>query len=207
MVRTVTHSRKAPRILQGEHDMASSDQSGDRLLVALQGENALVRVEGRGSFKVSTNLKQFGVAAIDAGCRTMILDMEPCIGMDSTFMGVLAGLAFRLQQQADGSLLLVNLSDRALNLITTLGLDQVVKPYLAADTPESYRQLLAPGGELESLEGDGITKRAAAETVLEAHETLSSLTPENVPKFQNVLVFLREDLQRTSENPESGGAG
>lgn len=184
--------------------MSASDQAGDKLLVALQGDNALVRVIGRGSFKISTNLKQFGMAAIAADCRVMVLDMEHCIGMDSTFMGVLAGLAFRLQQHVGGSLLLVNLTERTLHLITTLGLDQVVQPYLAGNTPKAYERLLSPADGLESLEAGQETRETTAETILEAHETLSNLTPENAPKFKDVLVFLREDLQRASGPDQPG---
>jgi anti-anti-sigma factor len=184
--------------------MSAPDQSGDMLLVAMQGDYALVRVVGRGSFKVSTNLKQFGMAAIEADCRIMVLDMEHCIGMDSTFMGVLAGLAFRLQQQADGSLLLVNLNERTLHMITTLGLDQVVEPYLVGQTPKAYEQMLAPPTGLESLDGGAENRQTTAETVLEAHETLANLTPENAPKFKDVLVFLREDLQRAADSRQAG---
>ncbi len=55
--------------------MSGTNQPGDELLVALQGDTAFVHVTGRGSFKNSTNLKQFGVAAIEAKCRMLVLDM------------------------------------------------------------------------------------------------------------------------------------
>jgi hypothetical protein len=37
--------------------------------------------------------------------------------------------------------------------------------------------------------------------MLEAHENLVRLSPENLPKFKDVLAFLREDLKR----PDSPG--
>ena len=175
--------------------MSGTNQPGDEILVALQGDTAFVHVTGRGSFKNSTNLKQFGVAAIEAKCRMLVLDMAECVGMDSTFMGVLAGLAFRLKQGSEGELLVVNLSTRTHGLLTTLGLDQVVKPYLAGATPPEYQRILSSSVfEMETLASEDETKRSTAETMLEAHQNLVDLTPENAPKFKDVLTFLREDL-------------
>jgi anti-anti-sigma factor len=177
--------------------MSGTNQPGDNLLVALQNDTAYVHVQGRGSFKNSTNLKQFGVAAIEADCRALVLDMAECMGMDSTFMGVLAGLAFRLKQRSQGDLLMVNLSTRTHGLLTTLGLDQVVRPYLAGATPPEYQRILSSSiFTLEALETEEESKRSTAETMLEAHQNLVDLTPENAPKFKDVLTFLREDLSK-----------
>jgi len=177
--------------------MAPAEQPGDKLLVAIAKDTAFVRVQGRGSFKVSTAMKEFVAAAIERGCQRMILDMAECIGMDSTFMGVLAGLAVRLKAQADGRIIMLNLSLRTRGLLATLGLDQVIEPYMAGGTPEPLQALFPVTGEkltsLDTLEG---SSRATAETMLEAHEDLVRLAPDNLPKFKDVLTFLREDLKR-----------
>ena len=102
----------------------------DKLWVAIQEETAFVHVQGRGSFKISSALKQFGNAMLENGCRHIILDMIDCVGMDSTFMGVLAGLAFRLKQLGGGEIIMVNLSLRTRGLLATLGLDQIIQPQM-----------------------------------------------------------------------------
>ena len=38
------------------------------------------------------------------------------------------------------------------------------------------------------------TKAEAAPTILEAHENLMQFDPRNIPKFKDVVEFLREDL-------------
>ena len=38
------------------------------------------------------------------------------------------------------------------------------------------------------------TRAEAAPTILEAHENLMEFDPRNVPKFKDVVEFLREDL-------------
>lgn len=182
--------------------MAPPEQPADKLLVAVQGRTGFIRVQGRGSFKISTALKEFAAAIIDKGCAELILEMSDCVGMDSTFMGVLAGLAGRIRQRnPDGKIVMINLSLRTRGLLTTLGLDQVIEPYMAGSTPDRLQRQLQ--GTLKSLDTAEPSPRVTAETMLEAHEKLVELSPDNLPKFKDVLTFLREDLKRT----EPGGPG
>lgn len=181
--------------------MAAEANPADKLLVAIQNEAAIVRVRGRGSFKISTALKEFVGAAIDRGCTKLILDMTECIGMDSTFMGVLAGLSFRLKQK-NGGVVMVNMSLRTRGLLATLGLDEVIEPHMAGDMPESLAGLLAgAGGEMPVLENPERSTRETAATMLEAHENLVRLSPDNLPKFKDVLAFLQEDLKKSGRTP------
>ncbi|MBN1268452.1 MAG: STAS domain-containing protein [Kiritimatiellae bacterium] len=171
------------------------DQTADRLLVVIQGDTAFVRIEGRGSFKISTDMKQFGAAAIEQKCRRFVFDMRHCLGMDSTFMGVLAGLAFRLRQKLSGEMLMVNLSTRTRGLLATLGLDQLIRPFMAGSTPPDLEGVLGK----EPFEAPGYpppTEQERAKTVLEAHEDLVRAVPANLPKFKDVITFLREDLKK-----------
>jgi anti-sigma B factor antagonist len=179
--------------------VADPKQPEDKVWVAIHKDMALIRVEGRGSFKVSTSLKQFGNAAVDAGCKSVILDMSPCIGMDSTFMGVLAGLAARIKQLRGGDVVMLNLAARTRGLVATLGLDQIIQSYQTDATPPQYQPVLALTHEMSVLEAQDNSKVATAKTMLEAHENLVKLTPENLPRFKDVLAFLREDLKRKTE--------
>jgi anti-sigma B factor antagonist len=180
--------------------MNTPTPSGDGLHVAIQGPLAFIRVLGRGTFKMSSSLKEFAVQAMDSGCRRLVLDMAECVGMDSTFMGVLAGLAFRLRMVPDGRIVMVNLNQRTRGLLATLGLDEAVDPYLAGSLPEDLKPFFAGGKALAALPVGERGEVETAQTMLEAHENLVRLSPENLPKFKDVLTFLREDLKK------SGGA-
>lgn len=182
----------------GEQDK----QPAERLWVALQDRKALIRVENRGSYKISTALKQFGEAALKADCHVFVLDMATCIGMDSTFMGVVAGLAFRARKHPDGAVILVNLNARTRGLLATLGLDEVVQTHMAGSTPEDLAALLGGATELADAGKTEVSRKIATETAVEAHENLIQLSPENLPKFKDVLSFLREDLKQNGSNPE-----
>lgn len=165
------------------------DSSADSIEVAADTNDAYVRVHGRGSFKNSPALKQFGVAMRDRGCRTLVVELGDCLGMDSTFMGVLAGLAI-LYRKSEGEVLLRNLSDKNRSLVETLGLNQLIRIEQGGDT-ENRRK---------TRRLDATTDRKIiAETMLEAHETLATATPENVVRFKDVLTFLREDVGRMAD--------
>ena len=176
--------------------MAGDDKSGDQLLVTIHDGVAYVRLHNRGSFKVSKAMKQFGVSAIERNINRIVVDLADCVGMDSTFMGVLAGLAFRLKQKNNGHLYMVNLSARTRGLLSTLGLDQLVETCMAGATPKEFEEIVGRGRALEELPADAASRRETAEMMLEAHENLVQVSPENLPRFKDVLTFLRDDIQK-----------
>jgi len=96
----------------------------------------------------------------------------------------------------------VNMSLRTRGLLATLGLDEVIEPHMAGDMPESLAGLLAgAGGEMPVLENPERSTRETAATMLEAHENLVRLSPDNLPKFKDVLAFLQEDLKKSGRTP------
>ena len=57
-----------------------------------------VKVEGKGSFLNSGNLKEFAREMLDRGYREFVMDLADCAMMDSTFMGTMASVALRLKE-------------------------------------------------------------------------------------------------------------
>jgi hypothetical protein len=127
--------------------------------------------------------------------RRFIFDFKHCVGMDSTFMGVMAGLSVQLSKECGGSIYAVNLSPRTRGLLATLGLDQLVKTYMEGNVPGEIAHLLGDDSELAELKpSENTSGRETTETILEAHETLVEVFPENLPKFEDVLMYLKEEL-------------
>ena len=180
--------------------MSTNEQVPDRLLVAIHDQTAFIHVQGRGSFKISTALKQFGISAIDSQCRRILLDMRDCVGMDSTFMGVLAGLAFLLKKVTQGDVVMIHIAPRTRALMSTLGLDQIVKAYLAGAEPADLKTDMDLNQQMTEL-GRESDQRTIAETMLQAHESLVELEPGNLPKFRDVLTFLRQDIRKLDDQP------
>ncbi len=180
--------------------MADNEQSPDRLLVRMEGAAACVRVEGRGSFRIAPALKDFGLAALEQGAVRLVFDFQACVGMDSTFMGVIAGLCFRYRKAGKGGVVALNLSSHARHLMATLGLDRLLEiretpsPETAVPAPAETALAAPPAAEQD--------RRRLAADMVEAHENLARLSDANAAKFKDVLAFLREDLRRSTGEVE-----
>jgi len=185
--------------------MPDAERPVDRLMVLIDGSTAFVRVVGRGTFKISTALKDFSASALDRGVSGLVLDLSECTGMDSTFMGVIAGLAIRFRKAGRGRVAAVNLSSKTRNLLGTLGLDHLIDTCMPGATPDEYRVALEAEDRHTRLEASPADEKRTAETILEAHEDLVEIHPANLQKFKDVLEFLREDMRKW-ERKEGGTA-
>lgn len=177
--------------------MGSSNGNGDNLTAAYIDHTAVIRVEGRGSFKVSPPMKQFIHQVMDSKSATgVVIDMSDCTGMDSTFMGVVAGLSCLIKSKSDFEFKLINLSDKNRKLLTTLGVDRVVDFSMAGESEAVEGKETAA----QTLEPDFDNKLEAAKTTLEAHESLVEINPDNFSKFKSVLEFLQDDVRSLSND-------
>ena len=160
--------------------------------VGVCGPAVWVKVEGKGSFRDSENLMEFARGMLDRGYREFVVDLADCAMMDSTFMGTMASVALRLKELGHGHLHIVHCGDRSQELLSGLGLDQIFDIHTnVARTPECGALEQTP--EDKSREAQ---KKEQAETMLEAHEALCEVAPENRFRFKDVLDFLRQDLHR-----------
>ena len=154
----------------------------DYLEGAAQGERVWIRVNGRGNFKLGPTLKAYIISTIQRGCCQLFVDMQSCTAMDSTFLGVLAGLAMHLQT-VGGSVNMVRPSAQNRESITTLGLDRLLK--LSDDSPA------APA--LQRLEATPNVANAATD-ILAAHENLITASPANQPRFRELVTQLKAEI-------------
>jgi anti-sigma B factor antagonist len=165
--------------------------------VGVRGPTVWVKVEGRGSFLNSGNLKEFAREMLDRGYREFVVDLERCAMMDSTFMGTMASVALRLKELGLGHLHVVHCGNRSQELLSGLGLDQIFDIHGNGQRPPECEALDQPPAS-QSAEA---RKKEQAETMLEAHEALCEAAPENIFRFKDVLDFLKQDLHRgTSSN-------
>jgi anti-sigma B factor antagonist len=155
------------------------------ILVSQIDEIVWIRVEGKGSCDNSRGLKRFSKEMLQRGARQFIIDLGHCHAIDSTFIGTLAAIALWLRERGEGSVSLVNLNERNSAAVRSLGLDQLI--HIGVSSP------VRPAGEAPStpLEEDAGPR---AETLLEAHEALIRAAPENLPRFKDVIRYLKEDL-------------
>lgn len=149
-----------------------------------------IRCEGKGSFLQSPALKDCANQRSESGEGHFVIDLEACTGMDSTFMGFLAGLAKRVGR-VEGRVQIADPGERNRNSLEDLGLDCMLEidPADAAwrGRVDEIRDQLEP---YVPKPLPGIDERARH--VLEAHRQLASTSDENARRFAGVLQVLEE---------------
>ena len=164
--------------------------------VGVRGPTVWVKIEGKGSFLNSGNLKEFARAMLDRGYREFVVDLAGCAMMDSTFMGTMASVALRLKELGHGHLHVVHCGNRSQELLSGLGLDQIFDIHGNGERPPECESL----DQAAARESAEARKREQAETMLEAHEALCEAAPQNLFRFKDVLDFLKQDLQRETSS-------
>src|SRR5256714_14372988 len=137
--------------------------------VGVNGDAVWVKVEGKGSFLNSGNLKEFTREMVNRGYREFVVDLENCIMMDSTFMGTMAGVALRLKELGHGHLHVVHCGERSRSLLMGLGLGQIFEidsNGYAAPPCELLRHDKANGSP------DADDKKQVNAGMLDAHQAL-----------------------------------
>lgn len=159
-------------------------------LVDATSDPVAVRIEGRASFQNSACLNDFFTELIGQGKRRFVMDFLNCTSMDSTFLGVLAGVALQLRKlQPAGSLVLCRVGPRNLELVRNLGLHRLLT--VDAETTDvnlNTNAALACTPDKSELE--------SARLVLSAHENLVAADEANRAKFQDVLSFLKNRVSQ-----------
>lgn len=158
-----------------------------------------IRCDGKGSFLNSPAVKEFGESRIKRGEKCLVVDLRDCTGMDSTFMGTLAGLA-RIITAKEGVLQIAEPGERNSNSLEDLGLDFLMEidPAEAAwkDVAEKARDLLKP-----KVAGMAAGTELHTRHILEAHEILSEANDSNRKKFSGVVEMLGEQLGGEPNSP------
>lgn len=163
------------------------------ILVGRIGQVFWLRVEGKGTFQQSVQVGRALEAVIKGGMRDVVVDLERCPMMDSTFLGTITGAALRLRENNDGSLNVLNANQRNQHLLTSLGLDHILDLDVSGTAwPEERRQACM---QLANCTERGAScKEEHTHHVLQAHQTLASLSGVNQGMFHDVIKFLETEL-------------
>jgi anti-anti-sigma factor len=166
------------------------DHSSAKLMVAVFDRTVCVQVSGRADFTCTVDLKKLITELWERGYSHFILDLCGCRMMDSTFLGVLAGISLLLSNGAGQAqpLELLNASPRIAETLENLGVAHLFKIGGSAAPVSDKFEPLSQGAPASAVE--------LARTCLKAHQTLIALNPANAQKFKDVAQFLAEDLQR-----------
>jgi anti-anti-sigma regulatory factor len=172
------------------------------LLVAVANHAAVVKVNGRANFTTSVSFKRLLTELFERDFQNFVLDLSDCVTMDSTFLGVLAGMALRLSdakapggqntghaKPAKTQLRLLNPNQRVTDLLDNLGVSDLFCTF-RSEEPLTRDQDLTPAAEANP------TRQELSTACLEAHRILMAVNPDNVARFKDVAQFLAEDAKK-----------
>ena len=160
------------------------------LSVCVRDHAACVKVAGRANFTSSVDFKKLIQQLQDDGCDSIVLDLSECQLMDSTFLGVVAGIAFKCDAQRNGGsrccLKLFNPTERVIELLDNLG---VLSSFTIVQDPPNL-------GRFEPFQKSDTTRIELNRTCLEAHKTLMNVSPENERRFKDATEFFEQNLRK-----------
>ncbi|MBC2600954.1 STAS domain-containing protein [Puniceicoccus vermicola] len=158
--------------------------------VDASGEPAVLRIDGRASYLTSAPVNHLFNHLLNQGKCKFILDFRKCTGMDSTFLGILAGAAMRVKREfPEGYLELCNLNTRNLELVRNLGLHRILT--VVSSMGEGEESDNEPDKGFESLPNQSVESRS----MLEAHRNLVDADRSNAAKFEDVIKFLEKETE------------
>src|SRR5258706_3641467 len=105
--------------------------SSNSMSVWVEEKTAWIRIEGRANFNSSVDFKALINGLLEKGYCRFVLDLTECVLMDSTFLGVLAGLGMRFSSNRHGgpaaTIDLLNPNARIADLLDNLGIEHLFK--------------------------------------------------------------------------------
>lgn len=158
----------------------------NHLEAAFREGDSWLRVIGRATYSSAPALRSLVKKTLSGGTHLLQVDLSRCLSMDSTFIGVLTKSAMGREQDSI-EVRLVNTPEHVARQVRGLGLGRFFR-FIEGTPPDSDWQRVVGNGKNTAGPGDGLR-----ETMLEAHEALGQASPENVPRFKNVIDALKED--------------
>ena len=156
------------------------------LRIASSRDVFLVKARGRANFEYAVPLRELVRSLVTF--ERICIDLGECTAMDSTFMGVLTMLALK-GAKIGRKVEVLGANDTLKKLLHDLGVGRLFEfSGIEAAPPELLDSLEAAEPDATPLKG--------AETVKEAHESLVDADSENASRFDSVIKFASEDVDR-----------
>ena len=162
------------------------------LLITQSDEVYTIKVNGRANFECGVPLREFA-KKITAATRGIIIDLQECVGMDSTFMGILSMIGLKTRNNGL-TVEITNAGTFNRNLLKGLGVEKLFK-FTETTPAEPANWARANTGQPDRI--------GTAETVVDAHKTLINIDLDNLPKFEKVVEYAEEDLERLRQQKKN----
>lgn len=163
----------------------SSNTAG--ITVGCAGTTVVITVRGPGDLFNSYPLQVFLATMLEESADRFVMDLVECTHVDSTFMGVMAGLSQRLRAGGHGPLRVANATADTLVTMKRLGLN-----HLVALEEEAVPALEAP----TVLKPVALSKLQRGQHMLHAHLELSAISDTNRGEFSQLIDTLKANVTK-----------
>jgi anti-anti-sigma factor len=96
-----------------------------QILVSRNGAIAVIKIVGVGNFQGAVVFKSTYTQLLSEGVTEFVIDLSECEQLDSTFLGIILGLALKLRQMGTGLVHVIHANDMIKSLFRGTGLDQI----------------------------------------------------------------------------------
>jgi len=146
-----------------------------------------VRVSGLATMHNCGSLSDLCNSVLEDDCDEVLFDLGNCTGMDSTFMGVMAGLRLRCPH-GPSPVTIVNADPHAVKLMDGLGLSEVVDV--------RREPLETPAVETQEVQDNWLTEGDKIKFITQAHENLVAIDIRNQERFGPLLAAFAKQFAR-----------
>ena len=155
----------------------------DDLKIGETSDAFVITAVGRANFEYAVPVRD--LVHSNEGKKTIRVDLQQCLAMDSTFMGVLSMIGLKARR-CGAVIELVQASEFVRKLLRDLGIAKLFDFTDELTNPPA--EWTTAGGKADML--------TTAETVTEAHEKLVEADQSNEAKFSQVIEFAKKDVER-----------
>ncbi len=145
-------------------------------------DSIVIKIKGNANYLRAPEFDQFLKSTLNTYKRYCIL-FEECTGVDSTCLGILAGLLLKLKK-IDGVCFFCGLKPRQLECIKIVGLDKLAH-IIDKMEMETSDELLT---EIDNKNQTALN----SQLILEAHKFLLEINAHNKIDFKDVVTLLEE---------------
>ncbi len=96
-----------------------------KILIGREGNRGLVKIVGVGSFQGAVTFKTHYSQLISEGVTEFVIDLGECEQLDSTYLGIILGLALKLRKMGLGPVHVIHPNEMIKSLFKGTGLDQI----------------------------------------------------------------------------------
>jgi anti-anti-sigma factor len=153
------------------------------------GDSIFVRASGHITAALCPELKEKVLARLASAppVAAIRIDLTPCDYMDSTFLGILVGFKKGLKPNPRASLSIHGANETCAQLLKTVGMTSLVVMEAGTEAFPPFMETLSGGA------------KANAEFLLDAHDNLSELSPENEKRFAILRSVLKQEIGGSGE--------